>query len=475
MKVKIVILVFFLFATQVAAAQIMFQRHYGGIADDFGSRVLQMEDGGYLVASITESYGAGSGDIYLIRTNELGDVQWTKTYGGVGDEQPYAMKKTNDGNIIIAGRTSSYGTGSTDCYLLKINQSGDTLWTKTYGGINEDGAYDVIQTTDDGYLLLGYSLTFTSVFSSVYAIKTNSLGDTMWTKTYEKKNSNGGTSAIQLVDGGYIFCGTTQSSGAPTSDCYLIRTNPMGDTLWTKVYGGSSYDGVYQVSYASNGIVMTGTTYSFGAGSYDIFLSKFDYDGNEIWYKTYGGTNSDYGGSFSSTIDNGFIITGYTESFGMGGKDVYLIKTDINGDTLWTKTFGGSGDEWGGCVIQTLDNGFIVVGNTNSYGNAYDVYLVKTNSQGISGLERIINENIECKIFPNPSDGNLNIEFNNADNTNYNITIYDISGKLTFERKSSSYESIKQSLDLTGLRSGIYLLKLNFDNKCVTKKIIIQK
>ena len=476
MKVKILLLVLFLLLTGETGAQIMFQRHYGGNADDYGSRVLQMDDGGYLVASITESFGAGSGDIYLIRTNEYGDVQWTKTYGGVGDEQPNAMKKTTDGNIIIAGRTSSYGAGSTDCFLLKINQNGDTLWTKTYGGTNEENALDIIQTSDGGFLLIGSTLTFTHSFSSAYAIKVNDVGDTLWTKTYEKKISNSGTSAIQLTDGGYYIVGQTGLPGQlQASDCYFIRTNALGDTLWTKTYGGNNYDGAFQCYDNGDGLIISGTTKSFGSGNNDIFLSKFDYFGNNIWYKTYGGLSDEIGGRFARTNDNGFILTGYTSSYGMGNQDAYLIKTDNNGDTVWTRNFGYSSVEFAISVIQTSDNGYAISGYTNNFGAGFDVYLIKTNSQGISGFSKIIRENIECKVFPNPSNGNLNIKVNDTDNTNFNLVIYDISGKRMFEKKELSFEENTQSIDLTRLRDGFYLLQLCFENICVTKKIIIQK
>jgi len=207
MKTKIFLLVLFLLATKVADAQIMFQRHYGGVADDYGSRVLQMDDGGYIVASITESFGAGYRDIYLIRTDEYGDVTWTKTYGGTGYEQPNAMKKTNDGNIIIAGETSSFGAGNSDCYLIKINQDGDTLWTRTYGGADEDGACDVIQTSDNGLILVGYSSSYTTVFCSLYIVKTNSDGDTIWTKTYEKSFANIASSICQLTEMAILLLG----------------------------------------------------------------------------------------------------------------------------------------------------------------------------------------------------------------------------------------------------------------------------
>ncbi len=475
MKTKTFLLIATLLLSQMAEAQIMFQRHYGGNADDYGSKVLQMDDGGYLVASITESYGAGYGDIYLIRTNEYGDVLWTKTYGGIDDDVPNAMIKTNDANIIIAGSTRSYGAGSKDFYLLKINQNGDTLWTKTYGGISEESAYDVIQTSDGGFFIIGNSLTYTFGFSSVYVVKTNSTGEIIWSKSYEKANANSGVSAIQLSDNGFFFCGVAQQSLINTSDCYFIRTNAQGDTIWTKTFGGNDYDGAFQCYDAGDGIIVSGTTKSFGAGNNDIFLGKFDYNGNNIWYKTYGGAGDEIGGRFARTNDNGYILTGYTSSYGMGNQDVYLIKTDNHGDTIWTKTFGYASIEFAISVIQTSDNGYAISGYTNNFSAGFDVYLIKTNSQGISGFERIINETVECIVFPNPCSGLLNIESNITDNTDFNIGIYDISGKLLFEKKLSSCEGKRQSLDLNGFRDGFYLLQLCFENKCVTKKIIIQK
>jgi len=477
MKTKIFLLIFLIITAQAVYAQIMFQRHYGGTADDYGCRVLQTDDGGYLVAAITESYGEGYRDIFLVRTNEFGDTLWTKTIGGTGGEQPNALKVTNDNNFIIVGSTSSYGEGGYDVYFLKLNQNGDIIWAKTYGGILDEDGCDVIQTIDEGYLVVGTTMSYATGFSSMYIIKTDSVGDTLWTKTYEEKSANTGISVIQLIDGGYFIVGQTLLPGQmSTSDCYFVRTNVSGDTIWTKTFGGADYDGAFEINKVAGGnIIISGTTKSYGQGGYDIFLSMVNTSGDEIWMKTYGGVDDDYGGMFSPSNDGGYIITGYTKSFGAGNQDMYLIKTNNSGDTLWTKTFGGNDNEWGGSVKQTSDNGFVVVGNTNSYGNGYDVYFVKTNSAGISGFARIINENIECKVFPNPCFGFLNIESNITDNTDFNIDVYDISGKRMFEKKVSTDESNMYSLDLTGLREGFYILQLCFENKCVTKKLLIQK
>ncbi len=475
MKTKIVFLILLFLVTQVATAQIMFQKHYGGIADDYGCRVLQTDDGGYMVAAITETYGAGLRDIFLVRTNELGDTVWTKTIGGTGEEQPNAMKATNDNNYIIAGSTTSYGAGNSDVYLLKVNQNGDTIWTKTYGGNLDDQAYDVIQTSDSGYLVVGSTMSFTSGFCSVYAIKTDENGDTLWTKTYEKNISNTGVSIIQTNDSGFFIAGVTLIPGNISStDCYFIKTNAFGDTLWTKTYGGNDYDGAFQVYNAGGGIIISGTTKSYGAGGNDIFLGKFNYNGDEIWMKTYGGIGNDYGGMFSPTNDNGYIITGYTESFGAGNQDMYLIKTDNNGDTLWTRTFGKSGDEWGGCVKQTSDNGYIISGNTNSYGNGYDVYLVKTNSAGMSGFQQIIRPNAACNVFPNPNNGVFTIQLDKA-YSNVSINVSDLNGRIVYSKKGLFDQLNTEHIELPDVSEGLYFVHLSSKNINAVKKIIIQK
>jgi len=474
MRPKSILLVFLLFVTQSVFAQIMFQSHYGGTADDFGCKVIQTSDNGYFVAAITESYGAGYRDIFLIRTNEFGDTLWTKTIGGLQDDQPNDMKKTSDNNYIIAGSTSSFGAGNSDVYLLKVDQNGDTIWTKTYGGSMDDQAYDVIQTSDGGYLVIGSTTTFTSGFSSVYAIRTDSNGDTLWTKTYEEKYSNVGCSVVQLSDGGFFFCGSTQEyASSGTADCYFIRTNSQGDTLWTKTFGGNNYDGAFNAYDVGNGIIISGTTKSFGAGGNDIFLGLFNYNGDNLWIKTYGGINSDYGGAFSRTNDNGYIITGYTKSFGGGDQSMYLIKTDNNGDTLWTRTFGQI-EEWGGCVQQTSDNGYIISGDISWYGKGIDVYLVKTNSDGISGFHQIIKPNSTCNVFPNPNNGTFTIQLDKA-HSNVSIYIYDLIGRIVYSKNGLFDQLNTEVIKLPDVSDGLYYLHLLSENINAFEKIIIKK
>ena len=300
---------------------------------------------------------------------------WEKTYGGTGTDWGYSVRQTFDGGYVIAGRTYSFGAGNWDFYLIKTDVNGDTLWTKTYGGTNIDIAYSVKQTSDSGYIIVGYTTSFGQGGKDVYLVRANKSGDTLWTKTYGGGYADRGSSVQQTIDGGYIITGYTSSSRMQSSfDVYLIKTATNGDTVWTKTFGGTEHDEAYSVQQTlDGGYIITGYTRSFGAGHSDVYLIKTDALGDTLWTRTYGGTDLDVGNSVQQTLDGGYIITGYTSSFGAGDHGICLIKTDTFGDTLWTSTYGGTFEDVGREVRQTSDSAYIITGNVFR-----DVFLIKT-------------------------------------------------------------------------------------------------
>jgi len=401
--------------TSIARAQTSWRRTYGGTNDDFGESVRQTSDSGYIIAGFTKSFGTGGLDVYLLKADASGDTLWTRTYGGTRDDYGYSVQQTSDGGYIVVGYTYTFGAGYIDVYLIKTNASGDTLWTRTYGGTSSDYGYSVRQTADSGYIIAGRTHSFgvgTPDSANVYLIKTDASGDTLWTRTYGGTNEDAGFSVQQTSDGGYIIAGLTTSFGAGSYDAHLIKTDASGDTLWTRTYGGTSSDVGRSVQQTSDGgYIVVGFTYSFGAGYADVYLIKTDASGDTLWTRTHGGTSSDLGWSVQQTSDSGYIIAGTNASFGGGDYDVYLIKTNASGDTLWTRTYGGTNGDVGRSVRQASDGGYIIAGYTWSFGagtpDYANVYLIKTDANGNVAVAepstpQLTNPRTAFRLQPNP-------------------------------------------------------------------------
>lgn len=380
------ITLFSLSLNSLSLAQISFQRTFGGASTDIGRAVVPMADGGYIFAGYTLSFGVGSRDVYLIRTDSSGSEIWSRTFGGSNIDYAWTVDLTSDGGCVVGAHSGSFGAGSHDIYLIRCDAAGDTVWTRLYGGSSADGAYSLRQTSDGGTIVAAHTSSFGAGQHDVYLLKLDSDGDTAWTRSYGGPGGDFLRSVYQTADGGYVAVAETFSFGQGGADIYLVRTDSTGDLKWAATYGGPSSDYAYAVQETSDkGIIMAGYTSSFGAGSFDVYLLKTDSLGVLLWANTYGGPSQDYGYSVSETMDGGFVIAGYTLSFGAGG-DVYLVRTDRDGNLLWSRTYGGTAGDYGWSVRETSDSGFVIGGYTASFGAGLtDFYLIKTDRLGISG------------------------------------------------------------------------------------------
>jgi hypothetical protein len=240
----------------------------------------------------------------------------------------------------------------------------------------------VQQTSDGGYIIGGWSFAPGSAVADARLVKIAANGDSLWTGEYGGAGADAANSVQQTSDGGYIFAGATSSFGASDGDVYIVKTDASGDTVWTRLIGGSGYDWGTSVQQTSDGgYVIAGVTFSYGAGG-DVYLIRMDATGDTVWTRTHGSTDWEIGRSVQETSDGGYIIAGTTDSLGYGNEDVYLIKTDDQGHAAWTNTLGGAGEQFGSSVDQTSDGGYIVAGFAADSGISEGVYVVRTDSSG---------------------------------------------------------------------------------------------
>jgi hypothetical protein len=356
-------------------------RTFGGIGRDIGTSIQPTSDGGFIILGFTESYGAGKKDMWLIKTDASGIKQWERTFGGGEDDEGSSIQETSDEGFIIVGTTGSTGHGSTDIWLIKTNSLGEKQWDKVFGGSKSEEGRSVRETFDGGFVIVGSTESFGPGSSSFWLIKTDSDGNNLWNTTFGGPEFDRAGDVRQTSDGGFILTGYTWSFGSGESDLWLIKTNSSGGKEWNKTYGGADNDYGTSLVVSLDGYVITGYTWSYSPGNSNIWLLKTNFNGGKLWDWTYGGANSDYGYAVSSTSDGGYIIIGETST--ATNSDVYMIKTGTLGNQEWAETFDASEHEKGIDVLQTADGGYMIAGFTDPHNvGDLELWLIKTDDKG---------------------------------------------------------------------------------------------
>ncbi|MCK5035633.1 MAG: T9SS type A sorting domain-containing protein [Candidatus Sabulitectum sp.] len=437
----------------------------GGPSAEAAYSVIQTSNGDFVVVGITDSYGSGNGDIYMVKTDSSGDTIWWRAFGGTEVDQGYSVQETSDGGFIIAGSSKSFGAGDYEAYLVKTSSSGNVEWSKVYGGTYPEHGNSVLQTSDGGYIVAGSTSSFGAGGIDVYLVKTDASGIVMWAKAFGGTGDEEAQSIQQTDDGGYIIAGRTTSSGAGSSDVYLIKTDSDGNSLWTRTFGGSSYDNANSVEQTSDGGYIITGRYESANSVIKLYLIKTDSYGDAVWSKTIECNDYAVGESVGETTDGGFIIAGFTV-FGTTNIDALLIKTDVNGDTLWTAAYGGTGSEAGYSVQQTNDEGYIIAGMTNSPGaDSIDVYLIKLETD--TGIEEAhgVNPMLALETAgPNPFSSSLTITYSIPEQSRVELAVFDLTGRLVEElvndQRSGGTHSVVWSPTVE-TPNGYYLIRLD--------------
>jgi len=362
------------------------QKTFGGSNYDYARSVKQTTDGGYIVAGYTNSFGSWPYDVYILKLDSNENLVWQETFGRNGYYgEAYSVQETTDGGYIVAGCTTSFGSGGYDVYILKLNSNGTLIWQKTFGGGLDDFAYSIQNTADGGYIVAGRTTSFGSGGYDVYVLKLNSDGSLAWQKTFGGNSDDYAYSIQQTTDGGYIVAGCTTSFGTGGYDAYVLKLNSDGSFAWQETFG-EWYDDVanFIQQTADGGYIVAGYSGAFGAGGY-VYVLKLNPNGELQWQKRFGGGSQYEANSIQQTTDGGYIIAGRLQSHKLGyyNYDVYIVKLDSNGESIWQKTFGGNNDDEAYAVELTTDGGYIVAGYTTSFGSgSYDIYILKLDSNG---------------------------------------------------------------------------------------------
>ena len=370
-------------------------KSYGESGDDAAYTMIQTSDGGFAIAGFTYSFDS-DGDGWLVKTDANGDMQWNKTYGGSSYDAISSIIETTDNGFAMTGCTTSYGSGSDNLWLVKTDANGNMQWNKTYGRGNKEFGYSIIQTNDGGYAL-GSTTWNENTYADFWLVKTDANGNMQWNCVYGSQDETRDTlrSVIQTNDGGFALAGESWNIDTK-GNFWLVKTDAGGNIQWNKTYdsGYNEYPN-FATRTSDGGYAIVGEVTTKTSTGRDFEIMKIDANGNLQWNKFYGGQSTDIAYSVIQTSDGGYAITGDTGSFDRYG-EAWLVKTDANGNMQWDKPCGGEhSSEIAYSVIQTNDNNYVIGGCIWPYpGAKRDFWLTKI-------LTSEVQQNLEVSISSN--------------------------------------------------------------------------
>jgi len=501
-------------------AQITFQKTFGGINNDEANYIQQTSDGGYIIAGSSYNFVSGfNKDAYLIKTDASGNMLWNKTYGNTCDEEATCVQQTFDGGYIISGYYSFNSISQHRGFLIKTNSTGDTIWTEIYG--NEiDFLFTVRQVSDGGYIAGGQDISGIS-YGFAVLLRVDNTGNVLWSQKYGNGLSTDNLLTIyevqQTTDGGYIASGNCGCGNCPL---FLLKLNSAGITLWTKIYSPHLFSGNSVQQTFDEGYIIGGFYHSGGINDGAVFI-KTDANGNIVWFKVYAMDNWGQVKYLRQTRSGEYISL-------LESNKIFALKIDASGNFLWCKKYQPTGGEQAQCIQQTNDDGFVFTGNGLQLSSYSCVFLIKTDSNGISGCNEMpflisatspsitvqnalcpitalnivasplpfiyvnssatvestlcatfVNDKSsspnEISIYPNPMDNFFNLEFQ-ADGAGLSkIELYNLLGQVVLEKNFQIQQGEnKLSFEISIIPAGVYLLNIQ-TNKSSFVKMMIKK
>ena len=350
-------------------------RTYGGMSPDAAYSAVETDDG-FLIVGRTMSYGAGDWDVWLLKIDQDGTPLWNKTYGTAAAEEGLYIIKADGDNYIIAGRTNIARGNDQDLLLLKVDSKGNMLWNRTMGGLGDDWMWEIEKTGDNGYVLVGRTNSYGAGLNDCWLIKIDENGEALWNVTLGGAGDDRGRSLLVMDNGGLLMMGFSNSYGHGGFDFWLVGVDPNGDAQWNKSYGGAGADRGFGVAPTIDGYVLSGSTNSFSEGGSLAYFMGIDSELNMIWNRTYGGESIDSFHHILKTRNGGYVLVGYTDSLGEGGRDIFIAITDGEGNPLLEKTYGGPEFDAPNFGFTTQTGDYLIGGSATNNGNE-DLLILK--------------------------------------------------------------------------------------------------
>ena len=441
----------------------------GGSKNEVGLSICPSHGGGYAIAGSTRSFGSGSNDFYFLIIDSSGLIKIDRTYGWKHHDFFRDIIPIDNGYAFV-GDAWDYGPGGLDIYLCTTDISGNKLNDKVLGTPKRDNGFSILQTKEKGYLLLGHS-RLVNTMGDILLLKVDSKGNLIWQKSFA---GEGNDYAFQIIkssqNDGYVFVGSKNGFfddvhadfRTHDADMLLIKIDEDGNQIWKKTYGESEHDFGYSVCNAPDGgYYLLGSSQSYGNGSFDMLLIKTDSEGNEAWHKSFGGTKYEYGKKLVPSEDGGLYLVGSSKSFGTDGSvDVFIVKTDGEGNEIWSETFGGSQPDYGEDIMAIPNGGCAIAGSTKSYGEGgSDVFLLRLKANGDVDMFSDIPSQPFYKaiVFPNPWVGSCKFYLPDTIGDFYTVQLFDSFGRLVSKKDFTGKEYIQRRGSLS---AGVYYYKI---------------
>lgn len=454
----------------------LWTKRYGGANYDWGTVVRETSDNGFIIFGGSQSFGSGfEDDLYIIKTDMLGNVLWSTAYGDSHYESVFSAQQTTDGGYVLAGNISVGATGQKDVNIVKLDSVGTVIWTKIIGGVNDEYANEIQQTFDGGYIIGGTTNSFGAGNKDALLIKLDSVGILQWTKTYGTVVLEEGNTVQQTVDGGYILAGRINFGGPLNYNMLMVKTDALGSVTWSKKLGSSSKDLIKSIKQTyDNGYIISGSTLISSSNSLDMCLLKLDSVGNMNWAASYGDTSvyNGYSYELQLTSDAGFLLLGQSVFPSLSIDFLDCIKTDEFGNTGCTPNFLSFYDSVislsvSSPVFSITTGGGAIISSTNVGCGCFadTTFCTAFLSLNELSLNRTVN------FYPNPFSTYTTIELNEKYQKGI-IKVIDVFGR---EIEIIPFVGNKIVLERGELKEGIYFIQIISEHSIVAcEKIIIQ-